>query len=214
MEGDMSQFLGGVGTLLLLVGLAVAIFWKGKRRKGLIVIGIGFAVGLTGGLLGSGDVEAGKAAGFSSVTEYRTAKAAGFNDAATYQAHQKEEAEKARLAKAAKDEEDRKQKEAAEAACKTDLQCWGNKYSVEAAVTCQPIIERMAKWSYKWTDGMLEPKFSHFRWKDKGRGTVTYIGDKLQLQNGFGAWGNVIYECDYSPATDKVVDVRVHQGRI
>lgn len=57
-------------------------------------------------------------------------------------------------------------------------------------------------------------KFSHYRWKDAENGIVTVIGDKIKFQNGFGAWSNMIYECDVNPATEAVLDVRVSDGRI
>jgi RNA polymerase subunit RPABC4/transcription elongation factor Spt4 len=102
----------------------------------------------------------------------------------------------------------------AEAVCKQDLQCWGDKNNIVATVYCKDYIEKLAKYSHKWTDGMLEPKFSRFRWKDKSKGSVTYVGDKIKFQNGFGAWQNYTYECDIEPQTKKVIDVRAAPGRL
>lgn len=98
--------------------------------------------------------------------------------------------------------------------CMKDLKCWGDQHSISAAVYCAPFIEKLAKNSHEWTDGMLEPKFSHFRWKDQSQGYVTFIGDKIQYQNGFGAWINHVYECDFDPRTDSVLDVRASAGKI
>lgn len=98
--------------------------------------------------------------------------------------------------------------------CMKDLQCWGDKNSISAAVYCEPFIEKIAKNSHKWTDGMLEPKFSHFRWKNQSKGYITFIGDKIQYQNGFGAWVNHVYECDFDPTSDSVLDVRASSGKI
>lgn len=61
---------------------------------------------------------------------------------------------------------------------------------------------------------MLESKFSHFRWKNQGKGVMTFIGDEIQLQNGFGAWQNYAYECDYDPSSEQVLDVRAREGRL
>lgn len=210
----MSAFLTGVGFLLIIGGLAAAIFWRGRRRKGLITIAVGFVVGITGGALGSKDVAASKAAGFASVEEYRTATAAGYSDSASYRAAQQAAAEKAKAEAAARAQQEREKKMAEDNACKTSLKCWGEKYMVGATVACVSGIERMAKYDQRWTDGMLEPKFSHYRWRDQGRGLITYIGDKAQFQNGFGAWSNMIYECDYDPTTDRIADVRIRQGRL
>ncbi len=96
------------------------------------------------------------------------------------------------------------EKQAADAACMKDLQCIGNKGVVAAGVYCPEHIEKLAKNSAKWTDGAMEPKFSRFRWKDKDAGIVTHLGDKLQFQNGFGAYVNMIYSCD--------LDMRQGQG--
>jgi hypothetical protein len=56
--------------------------------------------------------------------------------------------------------------------------------------------------------------FSRFRWKDQNTGIVTYIGDKAQFQNGFGAWARVTYECDLHPITHTVSKVRFSEGRL
>ncbi|MEP6872703.1 MAG: hypothetical protein ABI939_12760 [Anaerolineaceae bacterium] len=61
---------------------------------------------------------------------------------------------------------------------------------------------------------MFERKFAHFRWLDQSRGTITYVGNKAEFQNGFGAYGPVIYECDFDPATDKVLALRVRPRRL
>lgn len=100
-----------------------------------------------------------------------------------------------------------------EAACKADLQCLGDKLAVAAAVRCVDPVEGMAKNSMKWTDDTLEMKFSRFRW-GSGQQSVTMIGDKAQFQNSFGAHVNVVYECDLSVDGERVLDVRVREGRI
>lgn len=43
---------------------------------------------------------------------------------------------------------------------------------------------------------------------------MTYIGNKIQFQNGLGAWQNRVYECDFDPTTEKVVDVRAYPGHL
>jgi hypothetical protein len=95
-----------------------------------------------------------------------------------------------------------------------ELKCLGEKFDVESTVACRPLVERLAKNDFQWTDGWLEPKFSHYRWGDKARGVVTYIGDKIKFQNGFGAWGYYTYQCDFDTRSKRVVDVRATPGRI
>ena len=98
--------------------------------------------------------------------------------------------------------------------CRKDLQCWGDKHLLGAGVYCDSDIERLALNDHKWTDGMFEPKFSKFRWADIDQGIITYIGDKIKFQNGFGAWKNYIYECDYDPIKKVSLEVRAVVGRL
>lgn len=107
-----------------------------------------------------------------------------------------------------------KQKEQADIACKKELSCWGDKHIASASAYCKSPIERLAKYSSKWTDGTFEMKFSRYRWIDESEGTLTYIGDKIQFQNGFGAFQNHIYQCDFDPATERPIDVRASPGTL
>ena len=95
-----------------------------------------------------------------------------------------------------------------------DLECLGNKGVISAGVFCKDKIERLAKHSVRWTDGMLEMKFSRFKWKNKSSGIITYIGDKVEFQNGFGAFSPMIYTCDLSADNKTVLNVSVREGRL
>ncbi len=144
-----------------------------------------------------------QAAGFSSTREYNRAKRAGFNTKQKYEAHKKEERRLAEIKRADDLVE-----------CRKDLTCWAERRVVSASYLCKPQIERQAKYSFKWTDGILGSKLTRYRWKNRANGVVTYIGDKIQFQNGFGVWQNCIYECDYDPENDVVLAVRVNPGRL
>ena len=98
--------------------------------------------------------------------------------------------------------------------CRMDLQCWGDKHSLEATFACQGYVESLALHTHEWTDGFLESKFSHFRWSDSSKGVVTYMGDKIMFQNGFGAWVPHRYWCDYDALNKQVLDVRAQSGRM
>ncbi len=98
--------------------------------------------------------------------------------------------------------------------CIKDLSCWADHHHIEATIQCEKLIVRMAKYDYQWTDKFLEPKLSHFRWKNSKKGYVTYIGDKIKFQNGFGAWQNSVYECDFDPTSKQVLDIRAKPGRL
>lgn len=104
--------------------------------------------------------------------------------------------------------------ELSDAECIKTLKCWGERQFVAATVRCTHLIEKLAKYSYKWTDGMLSAKFSRYRWKDQDKGVVIYFGDKIQYQNGFGAWQNMKYSCDYDPSTKQVLDVQALAGQL
>lgn len=100
------------------------------------------------------------------------------------------------------------------ATCRKELSCWAEEKTVTASVACKGPVERLAKYTARWTDGTFDLKFSHYRWKDQTKGTVTYIGDKIEFQNGFGAYQKHIYECDFDPATDAVLEVRARPGQL
>ncbi len=98
---------------------------------------------------------------------------------------------------------------------KTDLQCLGNRGVVGAGIYCKAPIERLALHDVKWTDGFLDMKFSEFRWASEGDGAITYVGDKAEFQNGFGAYTPVVYECDLASDNKTVLAVRiVRDGRL
>ena len=37
------------------------------------------------------------------------------------------------------------------AECRTDLQCWGDEHMLDANLTCPALIERLARFDYRWT---------------------------------------------------------------
>jgi hypothetical protein len=104
--------------------------------------------------------------------------------------------------------------EVSDEVCQQDLTCWGDRHLVRATIECEPAIERLAKWQARWVDGALEPKFSRYGWSDKSKKFIRYGGDKLQLQNGFGAWQNHIYTCDYDPFSRAVLAVDAIPGKL
>ncbi|MXY39025.1 MAG: hypothetical protein F4160_06620 [Rhodospirillaceae bacterium] len=98
--------------------------------------------------------------------------------------------------------------------CRFDLRCWSERNLPKAAIHCRRHIEDLARYDYEWTDGFLESKFSHFRWKNMSLGIVTYLGDKIKFQNGFGAWVPHKYWCSYDATQEKVLDVHAQPGRM
>lgn len=104
--------------------------------------------------------------------------------------------------------------EISDAECRLSLECWGERHSIRAAILCDDHIANLARNNYEWTDGWLEPKFSRYRWNDRAAGELTYIGDKIQFQNGFGAWIIHTYECDLSGDGQTPLAVRAEPGQL
>lgn len=97
--------------------------------------------------------------------------------------------------------------------CIKDLACWANRHDIEAQVQCRKAIARQAKFDIQWTDGVLTPMFHGHSWADQSKGVVRYVGDQVKLQNGFGAWAVHTYGCDFDPATESVLAVKVLPGK-
>ena len=96
---------------------------------------------------------------------------------------------------------DRELREGRDLICRQDLQCWGDKHSLDAILVCQPMIEDTALYDFRWTDGFFESKLSRWRWDDREEGSLSYKGDKVQFMNAFGGWVPITYWCHYNPST-------------
>jgi ribosomal protein L12E/L44/L45/RPP1/RPP2 len=96
-------------------------------------------------------------------------------------------------------EEDRKAAAAeTEAKCQADEACSADRAIIAAGILCRDRIERLARYSVRWTDGWLETKFSRYEWLDFNKKIIAVYGDKAEFQNGFGAFQRAIYRCDLS----------------
>ncbi|MEQ5834209.1 hypothetical protein [Marinobacter sp. NFXS9] len=98
--------------------------------------------------------------------------------------------------------------------CRKDIQCWGRENVASATTLCVQAVERRAKYEVKWTDGFADMKLSRRGWLDEDKGTLSYYGDQVQFSNGYGAFENYIYRCDYDPNTDTLLDLQMEPGRI
>lgn len=187
-------------TLLLIVCIIpkYRIKYLNKLKINIIVVFIFGGISIFG--LKLDQKEKSESLGFSSVIEYESAKDHNIDNPEDWKAY------KNRIAK-------QKEMDALKelAACRQDFQCWGEKARINKEGACKRAIENMARFDTRWTDdGWLEYKFEHFKWKNKSKGIITLMGDKLQLQNGFGAWRKVRYECDVDPMEHNgVIDVRI-----
>lgn len=97
--------------------------------------------------------------------------------------------------------------------CRRKALCWGEKNLAKASVYCASSIVKLAKYDHKWTDSWYKHKFYMMAWKDQKAGIITYGGDRLKFQNGFGAYQNYMYKCDYDTARELVVDVQIAPGK-
>ena len=83
-----------------------------------------------------------------------------------------------------------------------------DKFGIAGGTKCKPLVESLAKHTYRWTDGWLDTKFPSYLVSNKGEPFVlTLVGDKIEFQNGFGAWSKMKYYCKYNVKTKKVLDV-------
>lgn len=159
--------------------------------------------------------------GFASAFEMGDARRHNVDDPAVWKART-EEAKRLEAARKAADEASAREEAARASAnaelngteCERSIQCIGDKKLIAAGFECKDPVERLAQYQAEWTDGFFEPKFSRFWWKDRTAGVVTFAGDKVRFQNGFGAWRNMVYQCDMDIKTERVLAVRAEAGRL
>lgn len=98
--------------------------------------------------------------------------------------------------------------------CIKDAVCTGQKLLISSGHDCQNRIEHLSRYSFKWTDGWFGQKFNLFAWKDSSKSSIIAFGDKIELQNGFGAWQNHIYTCEVRVSDGAVIDAGARPGRL
>lgn len=98
-----------------------------------------------------------------------------------------------------------------DAECRKNIDCWTTRNELAAADACTKAIEAKAQYQAEWQDGLFGGKFSSARWAARDHGHLTFIGDSVKFQNGYGAWQKMSYQCDYNPDTGKVLEVRVKE---
>ena len=96
-------------------------------------------------------------------------------------------------------------------ACRTDLKCAANHYASAAYVPCKVALEdraeKVAKYQYKFDDGLERPLLSGAIALKKDDTEVMYSGKAALFQNGFSAWERTPYFCKYNIKTDSAVEV-------
>lgn len=234
--------ISSIAGMAFLAGVAMMLLRRFRPRGKAVAI-IAAAIGVaSAGFASHLKDEAARGAGFESYEDKQSAEKAGIIDVDQWKLHRANEAaEKAAVEKEAaaiaekerieaearyaveraerekKAEEERiaaeKEKAEKEAVCRMEISCIGERVTPEAITLCSPEIERLARNDFEWT-GWSIGRFSRYRWKSRSNGVVTYIGDKIKFQNGFGAWIYHTYECDFDTNTLAVIDVRARAGRL
>jgi hypothetical protein len=95
--------------------------------------------------------------------------------------------------------------------CEANIKCIARKFDVTGPARCHVAtnvrVDSIAKHEYRWVDSMFQPDFQSMQLG--GSGTITYTGDKLEFQNGFGAWNRAKYRCDYNYMTDTADNIEI-----
>ena len=102
---------------------------------------------------------------------------------------------------------------------------WGEDHIIAAKVRCEDHIEQLAQYDFEWTQGWGKPIFSRWIAHDPENPSqmfppitestiLVYSGDKIRFQNGFGAFRNHTYECQYNPESKTVIRVSASPGRL
>jgi hypothetical protein len=94
--------------------------------------------------------------------------------------------------------------------CDADAKCFAERYAGDAVGPCRRSVERLAKYDFEWTDGLLGRKFSVYERHTDNPQIVTYSGDQIKFQNGFGAWQIMFYDCDYDTASGNVIEAHAY----
>ena len=131
-------------------------------------------------------------------------------DYAKFLAEQKAKAAEkaAQEASLAAEKEQKAKQEEAECLRLDNPECYISKHE-RGDYMCAKAVEDSAKYEFKWTDGITEPKFSSLSWYDKNRRLVTLYGHRAQAQNGFGAFKNIQYSCTYNADTGEVLSTNL-----
>ncbi|EPX2822479.1 hypothetical protein [Klebsiella pneumoniae] len=176
------------------------------------VLIIGLAIAASAARSSSDEARAHKL-GFKDGREFSDARENNITntaDYAKYLAEQKAKAEEkaAQDAALAAEKEQKAKEEEIECMRSDNPECYISKHK-RGDYMCAKAVEGSARYEFKWTDGITEPKFSSLSWFDKDRKLVTLYGDRAQAQNGFGAFKNIQYSCTYNADTGEVLSTNL-----
>lgn len=144
------------------------------------------------------DAEA-RAVGFLSAADYTMAREEGIRDPHQWAAMRSEATTRRKID--------------ADAACVADFDCWANRHMRDANKACAPQIEQWAQYDFTWETTHPEARYTRAIMHNNGK-QVSYLGDAIKFQNGFGNWVRASYSCTFEVATKAVVKLTVSEGRL
>jgi hypothetical protein len=188
-----------VAAPIAIVGFGGLLLFKGSRKIGKWGLLLAL-VAMFGAPIVSQFVvdEQAQAEGFASQEDRALAHEAGFQDP-------REWANQRSTVIAAKQLE-------ADQECVADVSCWAKRHLPEASRVCSAAIEQQARFDFRW-EASRPDRFTSAIMHNNGQ-QISFIGDALKLQNGFGAWLPYSYNCRYDVGTKAVVAVEVSEGRM
>ncbi len=93
--------------------------------------------------------------------------------------------------------------------CSKVLSCVAPKFQREASDSCRAPIEELATFAPRWKQLPGDTIFDGYEWLVVAQGSIRYFGHRAEFGNAGGVFSPVAYECDFDPATRRVIDVRV-----
>jgi hypothetical protein len=184
---------------IAMLSFAILLLFKGSRKIGrwglLLTLLTVFGAPIVSQFIVDQDAQA---EGFADEEDRAMAREAGFQDASEW-------AKQRSTVIAAKQ---RKEDEA----CIADVSCWAKRHLQEASRVCSTAIEQQARFDYRW-EAMRPDRFTSAIMHNNGQ-QISFIGNALKLQNGFGAWLPYSYNCRYDIGTKAVVAVEINEGRM
>jgi hypothetical protein len=82
-------------------------------------------------------------------------------------------------------------------------------YLIPATFACKPEIEKLADYHFEWFDSWRELKFPFYEGKVLKPGVLVISGDKIKIQNAFGALRIHSYRCEYDTQAKTVLNVSI-----
>lgn len=93
-----------------------------------------------------------------------------------------------------------------QAECRSSAACFVEASYSLAEAQCVKEIEESATYGLRWENQFFQRKFSAATWVNEQDGVVKLGGDRLRMENEYGAWGRAVYWCSYSVSANAVLD--------